>query len=80
MADTREKDGPLSDAAGFLQRFAEVAEQVAATTKKLEKAALVGNYLHQLIDADLGARRSIFRRSTVCPERRAHHKRGRQHY
>jgi DNA ligase-1 len=40
-------------AAGSLERFAEVAEQVAATKKKLEKAALVGNYLKQLTDADL---------------------------
>lgn len=40
-------------AVGSLERFAEVAEQVAATTKKLEKAALVGNYLKQLDDADL---------------------------
>jgi len=41
-------------APGFLQELAEVAEQVAATTKKLEKAALVGAYLKQLGDADLG--------------------------
>src|SRR6266508_1996163 len=41
------------DLAGSLQRFAEVAEQVASTTKKLEKAAFVGNYLKQLNDADL---------------------------
>ena len=41
-------------APGSLQHFAEVAEQVAATTKKLEKAALVGTYLKQLNDADLG--------------------------
>lgn len=41
------------ETAGSLERFAEVAEQVAATTKKLEKAALVGNYLKQLVDADL---------------------------
>jgi DNA ligase-1 len=40
--------------AGFLQGFAEVAEQVASTTKKLEKAAFVGNYLKHLDDADLG--------------------------
>jgi DNA ligase-1 len=47
-----------SSAAGatpaLLQRFAEVAEQVASTTKKLEKAALVGNYLKELGDTDLG--------------------------
>jgi DNA ligase-1 len=40
--------------AGSLQRLAEVAEQVAATTKKLEKVALVGSYLQQLGDVDLG--------------------------
>jgi DNA ligase-1 len=39
---------------GSLQRWAEVAEEVAATTKKLEKTAVVGNYLQQLGDADLG--------------------------
>src|SRR6266545_7491022 len=42
------------DLAGSLQRFAEVAEQVASTTKKLEKTALVGNFLKQLGDSDLG--------------------------
>jgi DNA ligase-1 len=41
------------NAAASLQRLAEVAEQVAATTKKLAKAALVGEYLKQLNDADL---------------------------
>jgi DNA ligase-1 len=47
---------PSSQAAspGFLERFAEVAEEVAATTKKLKKASLLGNYLSQLDDADLG--------------------------
>ncbi|MEK6281336.1 MAG: ATP-dependent DNA ligase [Acidobacteriota bacterium] len=38
---------------GSLQRFAEVAEKVAATTKKLEKAGFLGDYLMQLEDADL---------------------------
>jgi DNA ligase 1 len=37
----------------LLERFAEVAEQVASTTKKLEKAAFVGNYLKELHDSDL---------------------------
>ncbi len=37
----------------MLERFAQTAEAVAATTKKLEKAALVGAYLHALSDADL---------------------------
>lgn len=38
---------------GSLERFAQTADAVAATTKKLEKAALVGAYLHDLDDADL---------------------------
>lgn len=42
-----------TDAAVLLQSLAEVAEQVSATTKKLEKAALVGDFLKQLNDADL---------------------------
>lgn len=41
------------DAGGLLESFALVAESLAATTKKLEKAALVGAYLHGLADADL---------------------------
>lgn len=41
------------DAAGTLQAFAECAEAVAATTKKLEKAAILGNYLKTLSDPDL---------------------------
>ena len=36
-----------------LQAFAECAEAVAATTKKLEKAAILGNYLQTLSDPDL---------------------------
>jgi DNA ligase-1 len=38
---------------GLLESFAQTAEAVGATTKKLEKAALVGAYLHELDDADL---------------------------
>src|SRR5918998_6308915 len=38
---------------GTLQRFAETAEKVAATTKKLEKAALLGAYFRELEDDDL---------------------------
>src|ERR1044072_886278 len=41
------------DAAATLQAFAECAEAVAATTKKLEKAALLGDYLKTLSDPDL---------------------------
>jgi DNA ligase-1 len=40
-------------AANSLERFAETAEAVSATTKKLEKAALLGEYLQQLADDDL---------------------------
>jgi DNA ligase-1 len=38
---------------GLLELFARTAEAVGATTKKLEKAALLGAYLHELDDADL---------------------------
>ncbi len=38
---------------GLLETFATTAEAVAATTKKLEKAALLGAYFHTLADADL---------------------------
>ena len=41
------------EAAATLQAFAECAEAVAATTKKLEKAALLGGYLETLSDPDL---------------------------
>jgi DNA ligase-1 len=43
----------FADAAGMLQAFAECAEAVAATTKKLEKAAKLGDYLKTLSDPDL---------------------------
>jgi DNA ligase 1 len=36
-----------------LEAFAKTAEAVAATTRKLEKAALLGEYLQQLSDEDL---------------------------
>lgn len=36
-----------------MESFARTAEALGATTKKLEKAALVGAYLHELDDADL---------------------------
>ena len=39
--------------ANFLEHFARTAEAVAATTKKLEKAALLGEYFAQLGDEDL---------------------------
>ena len=40
-------------AIALLQEFAETAESVASTTKKLEKAAFLGAYLQRLNDADL---------------------------
>ena len=40
-------------AAGAFVRFADVAERVGATTKRLEKAAILGDYLTSLEDADL---------------------------
>lgn len=43
----------MPEASGTLQAFAECAEAVAATTKKLEKAAILGAYLQSLSDADL---------------------------
>ncbi len=46
-------DGSINSA-GTLQAFAECADAVAATTKKLEKAALLGAYLETLSDPDLG--------------------------
>ncbi|MDQ3473121.1 MAG: ATP-dependent DNA ligase [Acidobacteriota bacterium] len=40
-------------AAASLHQFGEVAEAISATTKKLEKAALLGSYLQGLNDTDL---------------------------
>jgi len=54
MADSTDRDTSSLASAGFLQQLAEVAEKVSATTRKLEKAALVGDYLTNLDDADLG--------------------------
>ena len=39
--------------ANSFEQFARTAEKVAATTKKLEKAALLGEYFQQLSDEDL---------------------------
>jgi len=43
----------LEENTGTLTRFASVAEQVAATTKRTEKATLLGNYFTSLSDDDL---------------------------
>ena len=53
MSEEKSSTEGFIDAAGTLQAFAECAEAVAATTKKLEKAALLGDYLKTLSDADL---------------------------
>src|SRR6185503_17963785 len=42
-----------NNSAGTLLALAECAEAVAATTKKLEKAAILGGYLETLSDPDL---------------------------
>ncbi|HVQ36739.1 MAG TPA: hypothetical protein VMS31_04370, partial [Pyrinomonadaceae bacterium] len=54
--ETRIRNNVLSTdtSESFLERFAEIAEAIASTTKKLEKAALLGGYLRRLDDADLG--------------------------
>ena len=51
--DERDTSSDAIAAAATLQVFAECAEAVAATTKKLEKAALLGAYLEMLSDPDL---------------------------
>jgi DNA ligase-1 len=63
MARTKNKKTPTSlptpptaasqSSNGALEAFARVADDVAATTKKLEKAALLGAYFHTLADDDL---------------------------
>ncbi|HEX8128860.1 MAG TPA: ATP-dependent DNA ligase [Pyrinomonadaceae bacterium] len=50
---TKQPATDARNAGGALNRFAQVAEAVAGTTKKLEKAALLGAYFHALDDADL---------------------------
>ena len=47
-------EGTELDGHATLSGFAETAERVAATTKKLEKAALLGAYFQELTDEDLG--------------------------
>jgi DNA ligase-1 len=51
MARTKKASTTKTD--GALETFARVADKVAATTKKLEKAALLGAYFHALADDDL---------------------------
>lgn len=53
MLDQPKTDGRNVNSTGTLQAFAECAEAVAATTKKLAKAAILGGYLETLSDPDL---------------------------
>ncbi len=53
MGEEKSANGNFIDAGGTLQAFAECAEAVAATTRKLEKAAILGDYLKTLSDPDL---------------------------
>lgn len=53
IADTSNGLNVLEERAGALIRFADVAQKVGATTKRTEKAALVGNYFTSLSDKDL---------------------------
>lgn len=46
-------DGILEVDAGAFIRFSTVAEKIAATTKRLQKAALLGSYFTSLTDSDL---------------------------
>lgn len=46
-------DEPRAGGEALLQSFAETAERVAATTKKLEKSAILGDYFARLADEDL---------------------------
>lgn len=53
MFEELDKSENPIEPAGSLQSFAECADAIAATTKKLQKAALLGSYLETLSDADL---------------------------
>ena len=52
MSKTTSRNNKIA-AAGLLEEFAEVAEAIAATNSKLEKARVLGAYFHALNDADL---------------------------
>lgn len=53
MFDEVDNSDKSIEGIGTLQAFAECAEAVAATTKKLEKAAILGSYFESLADIDL---------------------------
>ena len=53
MGEEKSTTENIIDSAGTLQAFAECAEAVAATTRKLVKAAILGDYLKTLSDPDL---------------------------
>src|SRR6476620_4388880 len=51
--ETNNREDTSVNSVGTLQSFAECADAIAATTKKLEKAAILGSYLESLSNADL---------------------------
>ena len=54
VADALHEDAqPTNGSTNAFIRFAETAEKVGATTKRLEKAALLGDYFTSLLDGDL---------------------------
>ena len=53
MGKSKQSSGGTSAQGATLERFAGVADAVGATTKKLEKAALLGAYFGELGDEDL---------------------------
>jgi len=49
----KDTHNPSGQDSATLQQFAEVGEAISATTKKLQKASLLGDYFKKLDDADL---------------------------
>ncbi|MCA1621927.1 MAG: DNA ligase, partial [Acidobacteria bacterium] len=60
MARSKKTATPAELAPAMLQRFAEVADAVGATTRKLEKAALLGAFFAELADEDLSTAARYF--------------------
>lgn len=60
VARAKRQGAGKSRAGATLQGFAETAERVGATTKKLEKAALLGEYFVALSDSDLSRAARFF--------------------
>ncbi len=54
MSERMKQNQPEQINSALLQQFADVAEAISATSKKLEKASLLGSYFKELNDLDLG--------------------------